>query len=92
MKLMEVMDYAPRTRNRQVMKPVKKPIKKNKVKTAATVTKAVLTGICEGFIPYAVIAGDNSPWLYAIPFAPVVIYLITRVIKDLKGWYENEEM
>ena len=49
-------------------------------------------GVCVGFIPMAIVKGNEMPELYAIPLIPVVIYLIYKVVSDLKGWYENEEM
>lgn len=71
-------------------KVVKRRLKKKKVRTIKTITKAVCTGVCVGFIPYAVLVGNS--WLFAVPLAPVVVYLVSRVMKDLKGWYEDEEM
>lgn len=71
-------------------KVVKKHLKQKKIRTIKTITKAVCTGVCVGFIPYAVLVGN--PWLFAVPLTPVAVYLVTRVKKDLKGWYEDEEM
>ncbi len=70
----------------------KKNLKSKKVRTAKTIMKFFSFGVCMGFIPTAVSYGDELPGLYIIPFIPVVLYLINKVITDLKGWYENEEV
>lgn len=65
-------------------------LKASKVKVACTIAKAVGTGVCVGFIPFAVIA--HKPILYGIPLIPVLIYLVMRVKQDLKGWYDNDSV
>lgn len=70
----------------------KKKLKSKKVKTAKVIMKFFAFGVCVGFIPTAIVKGNEMPELYAIPLIPVVIYLIYKVVSDLKGWYENEEM
>lgn len=72
--------------------PKKKKLKSKKVKTAKIIMKFFAFGVCVGFIPTAIVKGNEMPELYAIPLIPVVIYLIYKVVSDLKGWYENEEM
>lgn len=70
----------------------KKKLKSKKVKIAKVIMKFFAFGVCVGFIPTAIVKGNEMPELYAIPLIPVVIYLIYKVVSDLKGWYENEEM
>lgn len=72
--------------------PKKKKLKSKKIKTAKVIMKFFAFGVCVGFIPMAIVKGNEMPELYAIPLIPVVIYLIYKVVSDLKGWYENEEM
>ncbi len=72
--------------------PKKKKLKSKKIKTAKVIMKFFAFGVCVGFIPTAIVKGNEMPELYAIPLIPVVIYLIYKVVSDLKGWYENEEM
>lgn len=81
---MHSLNSTPKTNHRR--------LKKNKVRTAKVIIRAVGTGICIGFIPYSIIKGAECHWFYIVPFIPVIIYLIVRIIRDLKGWYENEEM
>ena len=81
---MHSLNSTPKTKRRR--------LKKNKVRTAQVIIRAVGIGVCIGFIPYSIIKGAECHWLYIVPFIPVIIYLIVRIIKDLKGWYEDEEM
>lgn len=69
-----------------------KALKPKKVKTAKMIIKFFGFGWCIGFIPMAITVGNEIPELYIVPLIPVALYLINRVIKDLKGWYQNEEM
>ena len=76
------MDVKTRAKKAPGMKPEKR-------KQASTVLIAVMIGLCEGFLPCAYLLHSVSPWYYAIPLLPIVVYLIIRIVKDLKGWYEG---
>ena len=64
-------------------------LKPNKVKTAWFVFIAFATGFCEGTIPFVIQNGADNHILYYIPFIPIIIYLINRVITDLERWYNK---
>lgn len=59
-------------------------LKPNKVRTVWLVFIAFTTGACEGMIPFVIQNGSDNHILYYIPFIPIIIYLINRVITDLE--------
>ena len=88
------MDYAPRGKDKpKFVKSGDKPvIKRKKIRTARIVLTALVTGACEGCIPYVLKAGVDNHWLYLIPVFPVAIYLISKICEDLERWYKDDEL
>lgn len=88
------MDCAPKSKDKPIQPGQrKKPInKRRKIKTLRIVLTALVTGACEGSIPYVLKVGANNPWYYAIPLSPVVVYLFIKICTDLERWYTNDDM